>query len=147
MSIKETIKSEKIAAMKARNSHESKVLGSILASIKQYEIDNRVEAGDSEVTTIIKRMVKQRNESISQFSAANRQDLVEVETGEISIIERFLPEQLSEDAIIEAVNLAIDQVGSATAKDMGAIMKIVKASTNGKADMGLVSKIVKSKIS
>lgn len=136
------VKAEKIAAMKAKDSFRSATLGTVLAAIKQHEVDNRVEVDEATLINILNRMVKQRQESISQFTAANRLDLVVVEENELAIIKAFLPVAASDEEIEAVVNEAIASEG----KNMGAVMKIVKAKLNGKADMKKVNDLVKAKL-
>ena len=119
----------------------------ILGAIKQKEIDERINLDDTQVLAVIQKMVKQRKDSISQFSDAGRSDLVEVEEAELSIINNYMPKQLSEAEIEVAVVKAIADSGADSMKDMGKLMGILKGQLDGKADMGQVSQLIKSKLS
>lgn len=147
MTNKTDISAAKISAMKAKDSFRSQTLGSILAAIKQHEVDKRQDVDSDILINILNRMVKQRQESITQFTAANRIDLVDVEEKELALIKEFLPEEASQEKIDEVIALAIANVGSSTLKDMGKIMAIVKGELNGQADMSKVSQQIKSKLS
>ena len=120
--------------------------GNCLA-IKQKEIDERIELNDGQVMSVIQKMVKQRKDSISQFSEAGRTDLVEVEEEELSIINNYMPKQLSESEIEAAVIKAISDTGANSMKDMGKLMGKLKGQLDGQADMGQVSQLIKSKLS
>ena len=134
-------------AMKAQDKPALKAIRMILGAIKQKEIDDRIELNNSQVLTVIQKMVKQRKDSISQFSDAGRTDLVEVEESELVIINNYMPEQLSDDEVDTAVTKAIADSGSDSMKDMGKLMGILKVQLDGKADMGAVSQLIKAKLS
>ena len=134
-------------AMKAKNKSALKAIRMILGAIKQKEIDDRIELDDAQVLSVIQKMVKQRKDSISQFSDAGRSDLVEVEESELLIINNYMPEQLSDDEVAAAVTNAIADSGADSIKDMGKLMGILKGQLNGKADMGAVSQLIKAKLS
>lgn len=146
MITKNDIQSAKIAAMKAKDSFRSEVMGSILASIKQIEVDKRIDVDSNELINILNRMVKQRKESIESFSKANRMDLVEKESKELDIIQTFLPRQASDDEIQEVIDNTVASIDNPTIKSMGIIMKLVKEKLNGRADMSVISSIIKSKL-
>ena len=134
-------------AMKAQDKPALKAIRMILGAIKQKEIDDRIELNNSQVLTVIQKMVKQRKDSISQFSDAGRTDLVEVEESELVIINNYMPEQLSDDEVDAAVTKAIADSGADSMKDMGKLMGILKVQLDGKADMGAVSQLIKAKLS
>ena len=134
-------------AMKAQDKPALKAIRMILGAIKQKEIDERIELDDNQVMAVIQKMVKQRKDSISQFSDAGRTDLVEVEEAELLIINKYMPKQLSQDEIEAAVVKAISDTGADSMKDMGKLMGILKGQLDGKADMGQVSQLIKSKLS
>jgi uncharacterized protein YqeY len=134
-------------AMKAQDKPALKAIRMILGAIKQKEIDERIELDDNQVMAVIQKMVKQRKDSISQFSDAGRTDLVEVEEAELLIINNYMPTQLSQDEIEAAVVKAISDTGADSMKDMGKLMGILKGQLDGKADMGQVSQLIKSKLS
>ena len=134
-------------ALKAQDKSALKAIRMILGAIKQKEIDERIDLDDTQVMAVIQKMVKQRKDSISQFSDAGRTDLVEVEEAELSIINNYMPKQLSEAEIEAAVVKAISDSGADSMKDMGKLMGILKGQLDGQADMGLVSQLIKSKLS
>ncbi|HIL45460.1 MAG TPA: GatB/YqeY domain-containing protein, partial [Candidatus Thioglobus sp.] len=141
--LKQLITNDMKLAMKAQDKTALKAIRMILGAIKQKEIDDRIELNDSQVLTVIQKMVKQRKDSISQFSDAGRTDLVEVEESELVIINNYMPEQLSDDEVDTAVTKAIADSGSDSMKDMGKLMGILKVQLDGKADMGAVSQLIK----
>jgi uncharacterized protein YqeY len=145
--LKQLITNDMKLAMKAQDKPALKAIRMILGAIKQKEIDDRIELNDSQVLTVIQKMVKQRKDSISQFSDAGRTDLVEVEESELVIINNYMPEQLSDDEVDTAVTKAIADSGSDSMKDMGKLMGILKVQLDGKADMGAVSQLIKAKLS
>ena len=145
--LKQLITNDMKLAMKAQDKPALKAIRMIIGAIKQKEIDDRIELNDSQVLAVIQKMVKQRKDSISQFSDAGRTDLVEVEESELSIINNYMPEQLSADEVDAAVTKAIADSGADSMKDMGKLMGILKGQLDGKADMGQVSSLIKNKLS
>lgn len=145
--LKKQITNDMKLAMKAKDKPALKAVRMILGAIKQKEIDDRIELNDTQVLVVIQKMVKQRKDSISQFSDAGRIDLVEVEESELAIINNYMPKQLTEDEIDVAVTKVIVDSGADSMKDMGKLMGILKSQIDGKADMGLVSQLIKSKLS
>lgn len=145
--LKQQITNDMKLAMKAKDKPALKAVRMILGAIKQKEIDDRIELNDTQVLVVIQKMVKQRKDSISQFSDAGRIDLVEVEESELAIINNYMPKQLTEDEIDAAVTKVILDSGADSIKDMGKLMGILKSQIDGKADMGLVSQLIKSKLS
>ena len=119
----------------------------LLAEIQRFEIDNKVEVDDAQVLQIINKMVKQRNDSIEQFTKGNRPDLAVIEKTELDILSAYKHAQLDESAITEKVNAAINETGAESIQDIGKVMGVLKSSLAGSADMGLVSKIVKDQLS
>ena len=144
--LKQLITNDMKLALKAQDKSALKAIRMILGAIKQKEIDERIDLDDTQVMAVIQKMVKQRKDSISQFSDAGRTDLVEVEEAELSIINNYMPKQLSEAEIEVAVDKAISDSGADSMKDMGKLMGILKGQLDGQADMGLVSKLIKSKL-
>tara|TARA_B100001989_G_C24505261_1_gene447171 strand:+ start:116 stop:517 length:402 start_codon:yes stop_codon:yes gene_type:complete len=118
----------------------------LISEIKRYEIDNRVEADDSVVLATLKKMIKQRKDSIEQFEKGGRSDLSKIEKDELLILDKYMPEMMSEEAIDELVTKTISEVGATGPQDMGKVMGHLKGSIGDSADMGLVSKIVKEKL-
>ena len=145
--LKQLITNDMKLAMKAQDKPALKAIRMIIGAIKQKEIDDRIELNDSQVLAVIQKMVKQRKDSISQFSDAGRNDLVEVEESELVIINNYMPEQLSDDEVDAAVTKAITDSGADSMKDMGKLMGILKVQLDGKADMGAVSQLIKAKLS
>ena len=144
--LKQLITNDMKLALKAQDKSALKAIRMILGAIKQKEIDERIDLDDTQVMSVIQKMVKQRKDSISQFSDAGRTDLVEVEEAELSIINNYMPKQLSEAEIEVAVVKAISDSGADSMKDMGKLMGILKGQLDGRADMGLVSQLIKSKL-
>lgn len=146
MSTLEKIKTDRIAAMKAGQSVRKDTLTLVLAGIKQVEVDTRKELTETDVIGLLTKMAKQRQESITQYVAAGRNDLADVEIAEKVIIEEYLPQQLSEEEVCLKVAEAISATGATTMKDMGKVVALLKPDLVGKADMGFVSKLVKDSL-
>ena len=119
----------------------------LLAEIQRFGIDNKVEVDDAQVLQIINKMVKQRNDSIEQFTKGDRPDLAEIEKVELDILSAYKPAQLDESEIIAKVKAAINETGAESMQDIGKVMGVLKGPLAGSADMGLVSKIVKNQLS
>ena len=145
--LKKRITDDMKLAMKAKDKQALKALRMILGAIKQKEVDDRIELDDAQVLAVIQKMVKQRKDSISQFSDAGRTDLVEVEEAELVVINSYMPEQLSDEEVRAVVDKAITDSGADSMKDMGKLMSMLKGQLDGKADMGLVSRLIKDKLS
>ena len=145
--LKKQIQDAAISAMKSGEKPRLAVIRLITASIKQIEVDERIEPDDARVIAILDKMVKQRRESISQFKTAGRDDLIKQESFEIDIIQEYLPQALSEEEVDEIVNKAIAQTGASSIKDMGKVMGLVKPQIIGRADMGEISGRIKSILS
>jgi uncharacterized protein len=145
--LKKKIQDAVITAMKSGDKARLAVARLITSSIKQVEVDERIELDDARVIAILDKMVKQRRESISQFKLAGRDDLVKQESFEIDIIQEFLPQALSEDEVDAIVNQAIAQTGASSIKDMGKVMGLVRPQIIGRADMGEVSGRIKAILS
>ncbi len=143
MSMKQQLTDDMKAAMKAGDKHSLGVIRLINAAIKQREVDERIELSDADVIAVLDKMVKQRKDSVTQFEAANREDLAVIERDEIVVIERYLPAKMGEAEIQAAVTAAIAETGATSAADMGKLMGVLKPKLAGQADMGLVSKLVK----
>ncbi len=147
MSLKARLQSDMKTAMKAGDKDRLKVVRMILAAIKQVEVDQRTELDDAAINGVLTKMVKQRRDSVSQFTDGGRQDLADIEQAEIAVLEGYLPEPLSEDEIDALIDKAISDTGAAGMRDMGKVMGIVKAAAEGRADMGAISGRVKSRLS
>jgi uncharacterized protein YqeY len=145
--LKKQIQDAAVRAMKSGEKERLKIIRLMTSSMKQIEVDERIELDDARVIAILDKMVKQRRESISQFKSAGRDDLVKQENLEIDIIQEFLPQALSEEEVDAIVNQAIEQTAASSIKDMGKVMGLVKPQIIGRADMGEVSGRIKSMLS
>jgi uncharacterized protein YqeY len=147
MSLKDRINDDMKAAMRARETGRLGTIRLLLAAIKQREVDERVTLDDAAITAVIDKMIKQRKDSISQFEAAGRADLVEKESAELKVLADYMPEQLSDAEIAAEVAAAVAQVGAAGPQDMGKVMGVLKPKLAGRADMTAVSGLVKAALS
>jgi hypothetical protein len=145
--LKARIQDDMKAAMKGGDKPRLGVIRLILAAIKQREVDERIELDDEQVLAVLDKMVKQRRDSIKQYSDAGRADLADAEQAEVGIIQEYLPEALSEDEIAAIIEQAIADTGAASMQDMGKVMGKVKPQVQGRADVGAVSALVKQKLS
>jgi uncharacterized protein YqeY len=136
--IKIALKEATVSSMKKGEKESTTTLRMFSAEIKKEEIEKKEELTDEETISIVQKMIKQRKDSFSQFKQAGREELAEKEAREISILEQFLPEQLSEEEILQEVNQAIAESGAESMQDMGKVMGLLKNKLSGKADMGLV---------
>lgn len=134
------------AAMKGGEKARLGVIRLITAAIKQREVDERIELDDEQVLVVLDKMVKQRRDSIKQYTDAGREDLATIEEAEVEIIQTYLPAALCEDEIAAIVEAAISHTGASSMADMGKVMGIVKPQVQGRGDMGAVSGIVKQKL-
>ena len=144
--LKQQITDAMKAAMKGGDKARLGVVRLMLAAIKQREIDERIELDDAEVLAVLDKMVKQRRDSIQQYSEAGRDELAAVEATEIEVIQDFMPEALSELKIAAIIEAAIAETGAESMRDMGKVMAIVKPQVQGRADVGQVSGLVKKKL-
>ena len=133
--------------MKAREKSRVAVLRLVTAQIKQVEIDERRELSNEDIESVLTKMIKQRRDSIEQFDKADRIDLSEKEKYEITIIEEFLPEQITEKELDDLLNTIIEEENVTSLKDMGRAMSVLKAKYASRIDMGLASGLIKSKLS
>jgi len=140
------IKQDLKQAMLDKNDLERDTIRMFLAEIQRYEIDSKEEADDAKALQIINKMIKQRNDSISQFKSGGRDDLAAKEEKEVQILSKYKPEQLSEEEVINKVKEAIESSGASSMQDMGKVMGVLNSSLAGSADMGMVSKIVKEEL-
>ena len=143
MSLKDTITEDMKTAMRAKDAPRLLTIRGLLAAIKQREVDERVVLDDAAVIAIVDKLVKQRKDSIAQFTAGNRQDLVDKESAELAVLEGYLPQRLGADQIASEVAKVIADLGASGPSDMGKVMGAVKTRLAGKADMALVSTAVK----
>ena len=133
--------------MRAKDAARLSSVRLALAAIKQREVDTRTELGDAEVVAVIEKMLKQRRESIAQFEQAGRKDLADAEKAELAVLSAYLPQQLGDAELDQAVAAAVAESGAAGVKDMGKVMALLKPRLAGKADMGKVSSLVKTRLS
>lgn len=145
-SIKEKIQEDMKNAMRAQDKDQLATIRFILAGLKQREVDERITLTDEHVIAILDKMLKQRRESIAQYEAGNRPDLVKKETDEIRIIQSYLPAQLSAAEIDTLIQTAIKETGATSAKEMGKVMGILKSKVQGRADIAAVSAKVKERL-
>ena len=146
MSLKARITEDMKTALRARDAGRLNAVRLILAALKQKEVDERVELDDAAVLAILDKMLKQRRDSITQFEAAGRQDLVNQEQFEVSVLQQYMPQALSEEAVAGIVDQAILESGAAGMQDMARVMALVKPLLAGRADMGKVSGLVKARL-
>ncbi len=146
MSLKARITDDMKAAMRAREAARLGTIRLLLAAIKQKEVDERIELDDAQVGSIVEKLIKQRKDSIGQFQAAGRGDLVAAEQAELVVLQDYLPEQLSAAEVEAEVAAAIAESGAASAKDMGKVMGLLRPRLAGRADMGQVSALIKARL-
>ena len=146
MPLKIQITDDMKSAMRSKDSLRLGTIRLLLAAIKQKEVDERIELNDEQVIVILDKMAKQHRDSISQFKAAKRDDLVKIEEFELDIIDTYLPTKLSDEEIDILIEEAISKSSAESIKDMGKVMGIIKRELQGRADMGKVSKLIKSKL-
>jgi hypothetical protein len=134
-------------AMRAKDSARLSTVRLLLAALKQREVDERIVLTDADVLSAIEKMIKQRRESIAQYEKAARKDLADVEKLEIGVLSAYLPQQMGEAELAQAVAAAVAESGASGIKDMGKVMALLKPRLAGRADMGAVSSLVKAKLS
>ncbi len=134
------------AAMRSGDKERLGVIRMITAAIKQREVDERITLDDTQVLSVLEKMIKQRKESLVQFQAGNRQDLVDKETAEITLLQSYLPAQLSDAEVDSLIGDAIASTGATSIKDMGKVMGIIKGKAQGRADMAAVGAKIKAKL-
>ncbi|MRN38748.1 GatB/YqeY domain-containing protein [Neisseria sp. N95_16] len=144
MSLKTQLTEDMKTAMKAKDQLSLSTIRLINAAVKQYEVDERVEADDEKVIAILTKMVKQRKDSAKIYAEADRYDLAQKEIDEIEVLNRYLPQMMSEEEIKTAVDTVITMTGATGMADMGKVMSVLKTQLAGKADMGEVNKILKA---
>ncbi|PVZ65665.1 GatB/YqeY domain-containing protein [Pelagibaculum spongiae] len=146
-SLKLRLKEDQKAAMRAKAKSLLAVIRQINAAIKQIEIDQRIELDDVGVVTVLNKMVKQRRDSITQYEAAERQELADQEKLELDVIATYLPQPLSPAEIEAVIEEVVTKTGANSMQDMGKVMGQIKAKVEGRADMGDVSKLIKARLS
>jgi len=147
MMLKLQITEDMKASMRAKDTARLGAIRLLLAAIKQREVDERIELTDADVIAIIDKMIKQRRDSISQFEAAARQELADAEKFEISVLQTYMPQQMSEAEVVAAVADAIASSGAKSPQEMGKVIALLKPQLAGRADMGKVSALVKAQLS
>jgi len=146
ITLKPRLQSDMKSSMKSGVKARLLVIRTMLAAIKQIEVDERIELDDNRIIAVLDKMTKQRRESIEQFSRASRDDLIAIEEFELQIIKEYLPEALSEAEINTLVEQSIQNSGASSMKDMGKVMGLLKPQLQGRADMSEVSKLIKSRL-
>jgi uncharacterized protein YqeY len=147
MSLKERITEDMKASMRSGDKERLGGIRLILAGIKQREVDERIQLDDTQVLAVLEKMIKQRRESITQFEAGGRADLVAKESAELAVLQAYLPAQLSDAEVESAIRAAIASTGATSMKDMGKVMAAVKPQVQGRADMGALSARIKGLLS
>lgn len=146
MSLKDQILADMKTAMREKQTSQLESIRMLRAAIQRKEVDDQTEIGDEEVLAIVQKQIKQSQDAITQFTAGERSDLAEKEQVHVDNLKHYLPEQLGDDEIADAVTAAIASTGAESMKDMGKVMGMLKGQLQGKADMGKVSGIIKSKL-
>jgi len=147
MSLKDQILADMKTAMRAKEASRLESIRMLRAAIQRKEVDDQTEIGDEEVLAILQKQIKQSQDAIRQFTDGDRPDLAEKEQVHVDNLKGYLPEQLGDDEIAEAVAAAITSTGAESMKDMGKVMGVLKGQLQGKADMGKVSGVIKAKLS
>lgn len=146
MSLKTRISDDMKAAMRAKDSARLGTIRLLQAAIKQREVDERIELDDNQIIEVIEKMLKQRRDSISQYEAANRQDLADVEKQEVVVLQEYLPQPLTDAELDAILDKVVTDTGAAGIKDMSKVMVAVKPLVIGRADMGKISGLIKAKL-
>jgi len=145
--LKARIQDDMKSAMRAAEKERLATIRLILAAIKQREVDERIQLDDTQVLAVLEKMMKQRRESIAQFEAGGRADLVAKESAELAVLAGYLPEQLSEQELDRLIAATIAETGASSVKDMGKVMSALKAKVQGRADMGALGARIKARLS
>ncbi|MDO9150003.1 MAG: GatB/YqeY domain-containing protein [Methylotenera sp.] len=146
MSLKAQISEDMKTAMRAKDSVRLGAIRLLQAAIKQREVDERIELDDGNVIAVIEKMLKQRRDSIAAYESANRHDLADVEKFEVTVLQTYLPQQLTEDEIKAILEKVVVESGAAGIKDMGKVMAEIKPLVAGRADMGKISGLIKTRL-
>ena len=146
MSLKNQITEDMKTAMRAKDSVRLGAIRLLLSAIKQREVDERIELTDSDVISVIEKMLKQRRDSIAAFELAKRDDLADIEKFEVTVLQTYMPKQMSDAEISAIVDQVIADSGAQGAKDMGKVVGLVKPLVAGMADMGKVSGLIKARL-
>lgn len=146
MTLKQQITEDMKAAMRAGDAKRRDAIRLLQAAIKQREVDERIELDDAAVVAVMEKMLKQRRDSIAQYEAAHRQDLADAEKYEVSVLQIYMPQALSDAEVKDAIAEAISATGAKGQQDMGRVMAVLKSRLSGRADLGKVSALVKIKL-
>ncbi len=146
MALIDNLREEQKLAMKAKDKARLGTIRLALSAIKQREVDEKITLTEDDIVAVLTKMVKQRRDSVSQYEAANRQDLADVEQAEIAILEEFMPQPLTDEEVAALIESAIAESSPAGMQDMGKVMAILKPQVQGRADMGKVSGLVRAKL-
>ena len=146
VSLKQRIQEDMKAAMKSGQKDRLGVIRLILSAIKQIEVDQRIVLDDAQVVNVLDKMLKQRRDSITQYTAARRTDLADVESAEVVIIQEYMPQAMSDEEIETLIGQAIADTGASAMSDMGKVMALLKPVMQGRADMGAVSARIKARL-
>ncbi len=147
MSLKLQITEDMKTAMRAKDAARLGTIRLLLAAMKHREVDERIELSDTDIVTIIDKMIKQRRDSISQFEAAGRQELADIEKFEVAVLQTYMPQPMNEDEVAAAVVEAIASSGAKSPQEIGKVIALLKPKLAGRADMGKVSALVKARLS
>lgn len=145
-SLRDRINEDMKAAMKARESDRLAAIRLLTSALKQREVDERIEITDDIVLAVIEKMLKQRKDSIEQYTAGNRPDLVAKEQFEVGVLQAYMPQALSDAEITAILDAVITESGAQSAKDMGKVMNLLRPKVAGRADMGKLSALVKARL-
>lgn len=146
MSLKAKISEEMKNAMRAKDSARLGAIRLLQAAIKQREVDERIELSDQDVIAVIEKMLKQRRDSIAAYESANRQDLADVEKFEVSVLQNYLPQALSDDEVSALLEKVVSETGASGIKDMSKVMAAIRPLVVGRADMGKISGLIKTRL-
>ncbi|MGZ8252422.1 MAG: GatB/YqeY domain-containing protein [Methylophilaceae bacterium] len=146
MSLKARISEDMKNAMRAKDSARLGAIRLLLSAIKQREVDERIELDDTQVVEAIEKMLKQRRDSISQYEAASRHDLADIEKFEVGVLQEYLPQALTDDEVAAIIEKVVADTGAAGIKDMSKVMAAVKPLVIGRADMGKISGLIKARL-
>jgi uncharacterized protein YqeY len=146
MSLKAQISEDMKAAMRAKDSARLGTIRLLQSAIKQREVDERIELNDGDVIAVIEKMLKQRRDSIAAYESANRQDLADVEKFEVTVLQTYLPQQLTEEELSAILEKVVVETGAVGIKDMSKVMAAIKPLVVGRADMGKISGLIKTRL-
>lgn len=146
MSLKAQISEDMKNAMRAKDSARLGAIRLLQSAIKQREVDERIELSDQDVIAVIEKMLKQRRDSIAAYESANRQDLADVEKFEVSVLQNYLPQALSDDEVNALLEKVVSETGASGIKDMSKVMAVIRPLVVGRADMGKISGLIKTRL-